>query len=677
MKYHTFWRVLLIAFSCAASASTNIEIIVTPSSTVSPNNRAAHFNWLVESESGAEAQIGQFACGSYWVAPALGENGVRVLSLSGSGNPDQTDLLALDSNPRPHSHGLLGLGSQTYGSHNPEENDEPKLPLSYSASSGSAVSLVAAMQRNELETSGGGTKSIQGGAMDAYCILTILAEVPANGGNDMIRPNIVGDAKELLTWDDFDLSRLPAHAFIPGSTPESINAQRVQWNHSTEIFSMKTWDGSTFSTYSEGGRAFRPHILHHNYAAGRAASINNSMISMLGGNNSLEEKKPLIASLIAQGLDTWHFMYGRTGFSGAWSSGAGQWGGQFAAPVFAVSLLHDPTKSKRLMQVAADNITSNSTERSPLEMRQIMRGNTGVLLWGDGHEPSLESTTSLSSQARRYWNDLKWADCYINADGSCNPNVGKKTTADPHGFIDGPAAKPGSGYMGIAAGNQRGLAALMILFPEFRKVVNSDDIIEFTDRVNRAGIWSSPDPVATISDPDRAGCNIWSAPYTGIDCESYQTEWGPRLDDTRYAIENGIGRFTGIHGTSLGIVYTSSKAESHWDTIIAMYDGKRWENTFSGLNRCVAPDIVISPQNGNTVYMRSGTTDAEIRYSLDGSVPNESSLLYNGPFEIETINAVKAIALKPDLQNSKISSNLPIDSTRSAPPTPSNLGIIQ
>ncbi len=672
MKYYILLGVMLVAFARAAVASTNIEIIVTPSSTVSQNNRPAQFKWLLESESGTEAQIGQFACGSYWAAPATGENGVRILSLNGSGKPDQTDLISLDSNPRPHSHGLLGLGTKTYESHNPEENDKPKLPLIYRLSSGSAISLVAAMQRNEAETSSGGTKSIRGGAVDAYCILTLLSEAPANGGKDMIRPNIVGDTKELLTWDDFDLSRLPTHSFIPASTGDSLNTQRMIWNHSTEVFSMRTWDGAAYRSYSEGGRAFRPHILHHNYAAGRAASINNSILSILGGNNTIEEKKPLIASLIAQGLDIWHFKYGREGYPGAWSSGAGQWGGQFMPAVFAAALLKDAAKANELKKTAALNLEDDLNERGPQELRQILRGNTGVLLWGDGHDPRATATKPIPELTRRYWNDLKWGSCYLGAPNDCNQNVGKKTTADPHGYIDGPPAKPGSNYMVIATGNQRSFAAIMVLFPEARSIVNSDDVIEHVDRVHRQGVWAFPDPVASVPETDQSGCNIWSLPGDGVGCSEYRYSWGPDINDARYAIENGVGRFVEYHRSQFKPSYTSPLAESNWDEIMALYDGLRFEDNFVELGVAVAPNIIATPSNNtHLIYMRSGTTDAKIYFTTDGSTPNAQAFLYNGPFETDSPNDIRAISMREDLQPSKIKSLL--STANQKPITPSGL----
>jgi len=76
-------------------------------------SRPAEFNWHFESANGGDVQIGRYACGSYWVAPAVGDTGVRVVSLSGSDNPGQVDLLSLDADPITEKMGLVGLVRQT------------------------------------------------------------------------------------------------------------------------------------------------------------------------------------------------------------------------------------------------------------------------------------------------------------------------------------------------------------------------------------------------------------------------------------------------------------------------------------------------------------------------------------------------------------------------------------
>ena len=178
-------------------ASAGMIKVVIPAEKPS---RPAHFNWVFESADGSAPLIGQFACGSYWVAPAAGDKGVTMVSLTG--NPAwkgaAQDLLSCDADPVTEKHGLLS-GQNNYGSYDASENVLPKLPMTFKADAGSCVSLVAAMQRNETVTSKGGTRQIVGEVADAYCVVTILPHAPRNGGRNMIRPNITGATKELLT----------------------------------------------------------------------------------------------------------------------------------------------------------------------------------------------------------------------------------------------------------------------------------------------------------------------------------------------------------------------------------------------------------------------------------------------------------------------------------------------
>lgn len=650
MRPTTLLLLLHTLLMAADVSGVQISAVVEPQDGTSTNNRAAHFIWTFVSESGAAPRSGRFACGSYWVAPAAGEKGVRLLSLAGSDKPGQTDLLSLDSDPIPHAHGLVGHG-RTYGSYDKEQDDLPKLPLLYTPPAGAYISLVAAMQRNEKETSGAGTKAILGGAVDAYCIVTVLADAPKDDGVNTLRPSILGDRKEILTWDDVDLSVLPAHAFIPKSG--SFAKSTIRWNHSTEVFSMATWDGKEFQSYSEGGRAFRPHILHHNYAGGRGGAINASLLSLLGADNTIEEKKPLIASLISQGLDIWNLVYGRKDFPGKWSSGAGQWSGQFMPAVFAVALLKDPSKARRLMQVAADPHSRDPARQAPQEMRQIMRGVTGVLLWGDGHNPHRGPGAVVTQQDLRYWADFKGSSCYDGALKKGDPNVGKKTAGDPYGYIDGPAGTPGSAYMGVSLGGARTFAALMILFPRMRAIVNSDQVIEYVDRVARIGVWVAPDPVAAIPPEDQTErCNPWTG---GKDCTAFGKTWGPRPGDARYAVEDGKGRYTSMKtkGTKGG--YGNGLVDAHWDEIMALYQGQKHEDFAVPLGVAVAPDIVISPEDQDLVYLSSGTIDADIRYTLDGSQPGLGSAKYDKPFPITAKAEIRAIALKDGLKDSRVS----------------------
>ena len=59
--------------------------------------------------------------------------------------------------------------------------------------------------------------------------------------------------------------------------------------------------------------------------------------------------------------------------------------------------------------------------------------------------------------------------------------------------------------------------------------------------------------------------------------------------------------------------------------------------------------------NGTLLSISSATPGAVIRYTLDGTDPAASSLIYSGPFSIDISNAVGAQAYKTGLSNSPVS----------------------
>ena len=62
----------------------------------------------------------------------------------------------------------------------------------------------------------------------------------------------------------------------------------------------------------------------------------------------------------------------------------------------------------------------------------------------------------------------------------------------------------------------------------------------------------------------------------------------------------------------------------------------------------VASDGAIFNWSGNMVTLAIETSDAEIRYTLDGSEPTEKSALYTEPFTIDDTTIIKAKAFKED-----------------------------
>lgn len=667
---------LFILIATASYGATDFSYVVK--NIKGGNGRDAHFVWRFESSSGLEVRSGTFAGGETWIAPAVGDTAVRLVSLTGSGRDGETDWIALDDDPKPNAHGLLPYGfdiwgaagtppsdrspdgesGQQYRSNDSSQNDIGNLPLLYTAEQGSCISLVASMQRNEPETSLSGTKQTNGAQVDAYCIVTVLPEPPPNNGSDMIRPNIVGDSKEFLTWSDFDLSRLPSFEWLGERDPVELEALASNWRHSTEVFAMGVKYGEDdYSSSSEGGRAFRPMILHSDYGAFQANEQNEALLELFG-TNSFAEKSKLLAVLLSRGLDNWNHVYGSTD-EGYWGSGAGQSAGQSTISYFATALLVDPEKREAMRKTAAlTHSNSHSRFKAGGEIRQVMRGVTGVLLWGDGHQAVEEVDTVVTEAKTRYWGELLAGKNFTGATGS-GSNNGQKTARDPHRYIDGPGYLPGENYMSTMSGPTLFLGALMIMIPEVRYAVGTDGPIEYGDRLYRVGVWTYPDPVAPPTNVDFSGCNTYlnqGAPAGG--CLEWREQWGPLKDDARRAHENGIGRFTYYHGTPIwdtnqGLIRTNWE-----DHIWPMFGGYNYEARFTPLGECVPADIFQYKEAGQDLaVLWSPTLDSDIRYTLDGSEPDENSSLYSGsPVTIPSGSTIKAKVYANALIDSKVSS---------------------
>jgi hypothetical protein len=622
-----------------------IQVIVTATHDLNPGGgtcdydadlpaRDSHYNWQFESSGGGVVQVGQFACGSYWVAPANGDNGVSLLSLTG--NPQWNDLISCDADPVTESHGLLS-GANNYGSYNASENILPNLPVTLTPAPGSCISLVAMMQRNEWETTCEGlTNGTVGEAADSICVVTVMPSPPPDGGSNMIRPNITGSTKEFLTWSDFDLNRLQEYGFLAGWGYDLNEWQSAteRWRHSTEIFSLRTFEGgdpqdwSNWNSFSEGGRAFRSSIITDEYLSYVNRNFMTDFFALLSPDSPLQDKRATLAAMLAYGLDLYHgrYDYG-SGAPKAWSSGAGQWFGQFFPPALLAALETDPARAHQLKELAVHAHSSDPSMAAPNELRQIKRGVTGVLLWGDQGDPY------------GAWANLRDGQCFDSAIGSCNTNTGSKTEADPHGFIDGPMVSPGSNYMLVTLSRFQAFAAAMILLPEIRDTVNSDAPIEYVDRVLRHGLWTAPDPVAP---PSLAAQNDSCSQV--YNCAEWQITWGPDPVDERFAIEDGTGRFTQMNGTLLDMQLENWAAANNWSSIMALYDGDTYEDNAVSIGTVVRPDIVFESGFNPRAHLRCATPDAEIRYTLDGTVPTASSLLYTAPFSVSDGTVVRARA---------------------------------
>ena len=543
----------LAACDCGSTDSANpctgqsISVTVTagtPNGGVAVNNI---YNWSFNS-GGGDAFCGQFANGDYWVAPAAGQTEVAVTGITSNGN------VSADLNPRLESMGLLD-GSKNYGNYSASENIIPILPQSYSGIN----SIVAAIKRNEALEGGCGTPAIVGECADSYNVLTILNSIPENAGATVIRPNITGETKELLTFSDFDFTRLPSYDFLTGLDATGYETIRRRWSHSTEIFGLgSSLNGN--SGYSEGGRAFRAHTQIDDYGGGVAVAWNNNMMNLFSDSNALEEKMPAISAMLAYGLDIYHSIYDSPlETSRTWLTGATQHPGKLLPPVFLSALAKNRSYADNLKTVSQH--VHDPGKMGPPELAQVVTGKNDYL-WGD--IPNLSGIYFQGS----YWANLFASQCYDGASGTCNPSLGSKTMFDPYGYIDGPPNKPGTSYIGSSFGIQKAFVAIMILMPEIIEIINYPQLITYVDRILNEGIKTDNDPCVT---PDsRENLETCDA-YRNTGCLYYGVTWGPiTISDvnsdcitTPTPPYNKAGRFTSLHGTPLGHNYTSGQVESN------------------------------------------------------------------------------------------------------------------
>ncbi len=519
-----------------------------------PNGGTAHnsvYNWAFNS-GGGDARFGQFANGDYWIAPAPGKSTVTITGITTAG----PGTISADADPVMESMGLLS-GIKGYGNYSAYQNIIPNLPISYSTT----TSLVAAIQRNEVAEGNCGTPATTGECVDSYNVVTVLPSVPTNAGSTIIRPNITGNSKVMLSLTDFDFSRLPAKSFLTGTNATGYEAMRQRWSHSTEIFGLGNSSGTY---YSEGGRAFRSHILIDDYAAGVAAQWNGDMMVLFSDDNTLPEKQAALAAMLSYGFDIYNAMYNSGGVTRYWGTGAGQHLGKFLPPVFMAALSENSTYGAVLSTVGSH--AHDTYHSGPQELQQANAGKNGPI-WGD-----TPAFTGKYFQGA-YWASLLSSQCYDGASGTCNTTTyGEKTQVDPYGYIDGPPNKPGTGYLSISLGPMRSFVATMYLMPEISDVVNYTDLTVYIDRVAGHGLQTNNDPCVT---PDSRENPATCDAYRQVNCVYYGLTWGPVSPNDMISDCIKIatppytksGRFISVDGTAVSTLYSSPQVEANWTTI--------------------------------------------------------------------------------------------------------------
>ena len=78
----------------------------------------------------------------------------------------------------------------------------------------------------------------------------------------------------------------------------------------------------------------------------------------------------------------------------------------------------------------------------------------------------------------------------------------------------------------------------------------------------------------------------------------------------------------------------------HWDAIYSEYEGETYaDRVVDYLTEVVRPDIIIAR---DVAYIRSGSAEAKIHYTLDGSAPTEESPIYTLPVSLPANGVIQA-----------------------------------
>jgi len=539
------------ASPCTGQSSSITVVAGTPNGGTAVNNV---YSWTFTS-GGGDARCGQFANGDYWVAPASGQSSVVLTGVTSSSH---ASLITADDNPVVESLGLLN-NADALQNYNAANNIIPNLPIAYSTT----TSIVTAIQRN-VATEGGCQADNMDACTDSYGVLTVLTSVPENAGSTVLRPNIVGETKELISLSDLDFSRVPSKSFLTGTDTTGLETIRKRWSHHSEVFSVWNAVCTDQQGYcSEGGIGFRSHTMVGGYGASMAVQWYNDLMLLFSDDNTIEEKKPALAAMLSFGNDLYHTIYDSGAYTRTWGTGATQHPGKFMPVALFAALLTDTTKAN-VLKLAASHV-HDTTHSGPLELAQVHSGANGPV-WGD-----ILNLTGVNFQGS-YWSNLMLSQCYDGAPGTCNVAIGSKTMFDPYGYIDGPPNEPLTSYAGSSLGVQKAFLATMFLLPDVCDIVNYDPLTEYVDRVLATGKKALPDPCVT---PDSRENIAVCDPYRNQDCVYYGVTWGPVTpsDINSVCITTPTppytqqGRFASLDGIAIGAAYTSTQVEANWATI--------------------------------------------------------------------------------------------------------------
>ncbi|MBO9683197.1 MAG: NPCBM/NEW2 domain-containing protein, partial [Flavisolibacter sp.] len=161
---------------------------------------------------------------------------------------------------------------------------------------------------------------------------------------------------------------------------------------------------------------------------------------------------------------------------------------------------------------------------------------------------------------------------------------------------------------------------------------------------------------ASLTDKDGVGIAVFGYPYLEItalhfgdnDLDKKSFTEITKRSDVYFSIDV---QQDGMGGASCGPgvlpQYLLKLKDTWYSYRISLVNKETDLSSLMSLSPFLAPPV-ISPaekliyKGSNTIEISSPVDGAEIRYTVDGSEPNESSLLYKGPFQISSDAVVKA-----------------------------------
>jgi len=469
---------------------------------------------------GGDCYLGQFIGGDYWIAPKQSNEKIILHSVSPLGLEHGLEV-------NPSSSTKQGFLSCQTNSFDNTLNLMNILPVEVMPNS----SLVKSYKSiNKC-----GTKSILGCCVDSYNVLTVLAVVPEDNGKSAFRPGFAGNEKKIFYEHDFDFSKIPS-AYKLNKSKYRVNYHEIhtRW-HSPYVDHFMSGIG-------DRGRAFSPHAMMSDYGATQAAIYLNDLLAIMS-NDRLSRKMPAITGLLQRGID----LYSSRKVGMYWPSGAGQTMGRKPPIVFFASLVRSEDIKTDVMKMTLNN---NNYTQEDGQIRIVSNSNGGgnVAIWGD---------VTGWCQPDFYWSQVFASKNYSGATEPINPKGdSKKSCGDPHGWIDGPAGKPGSFYMSCCTTG--GFIAYVVaqnLMPELCGISNDYELLSYVHRVLDYGIHTSPDQCAPPDPRELPSCR----PYKkDSKCKYYGKTWGPNPKEQGQCIINGTngleqnGRFPHLHATPLG-----------------------------------------------------------------------------------------------------------------------------